>query len=199
MKDSDEKHRTDARSKKPKTASRLRWLIIVFSLSLLISAGFSYLAQKLLGTASIFGAFIVLFAIIAIGILFDLLGVAVTAADEKPFHSMASRKVRGATEAIRLLRSADKVASVCNDIVGDICGVISGAAAALIAAEAFLHMRAFSLTAIQLVLSALVASLTITGKACCKYIALENSTVIVHFAARIIYFITHLFRPNRKK
>ena len=197
MKDSVPKEKKESRGKKKKTAARLRWLIIVFLLSLIVSAGFSFASQKLLGRVSIFGAFFVLLAIIAIGILFDILGVAVTAADEKPFHSMASRKVRGASEAINLLRSADRVSSICNDIVGDICGVISGAAAALIAAEAFAHFQSVPLTILQLLLSALVASLTITGKASCKYIAIENSTAIVHFAARIICFFTHLF--HRKK
>lgn len=167
---------------------KARWLITVFLLSLTISATFSYLSQKVLGTTGFFGAFLVLVFIIAIGILADMLGVAVTAADEKPFHSMASRKVSGASEAIRLLRNAGKVSSICCDIVGDICGVISGAAAALIAAAAFTTFVSVPLTVLQLVLSALVASLTITGKAFCKYIALEHSTEIVHIAGKVIHF-----------
>lgn len=184
---------------KKRSNGRARWLLTVFLLTILISAGFSFLAQKLLGKTSLFGAFLVLLAIISIGILFDVLGVAVTAADEKPFHSMASRKVVGAAEAIRLIRSADRVSSICNDIVGDICGVISGAAAALIAAEAFLRFESVPLTAVQLILSALVASLTITGKAFCKYVALENSTAIVHTAARIIHLIQKPFRKQKKR
>lgn len=172
--------------RKSKPTNRFRWLILVFLLSVGISAAFSYLSQKLMDAASMFGAFLILFAIIVIGILFDMIGVAVTVADEKPFHSMASKKVPGASEAIRLLRSADKVASICNDIIGDICGIISGAAAALIAVEAFLHVQSIPLTVVQLLLSALVAGLTITGKACCKFIALENCTKIVHITARCI-------------
>ena len=173
---------------KKSSDKKARWLVTVFFLSLVISATFSFASQKLLGGAGLFGAFIVLFLIIAIGILADMLGVAVTAADEKPFHSMASRKVAGSVEAIRLLRSAGKVSSICCDIVGDICGVISGAAAALIAAGAFLQFTSIPLTVLQLLLSALVASLTITGKAFCKYIALEHSTEIVHIAGKVIHF-----------
>ena len=126
------KARSGARS-----ASRARWLIVVFLMALTISAAFSFLSQELLDAASLFGAFVVLLAIIAIGIFFDLVGVAVTAAEEKPFHSMASRKVPGGAEGIWLLRNAGKVSSVCNDVVGDICGIISGAAAAVIAVEAW--------------------------------------------------------------
>lgn len=191
-----EPNKTEKRGKKSKSAGKLRWLVTVFLLSLVISATFSLLSQKLLHSASVFGAFLILFAIIAIGILFDLLGVAVTAADERPFHSMASRKVPGANEAIRLLRSAGKVSSICCDIVGDICGVISGAAAALIAVSAFAQMHSVPLTVLQLLLSALAASLTITGKAYSKYIALDNSTAIVHAAGRVIHFFR---RPIHRK
>ena len=179
--------------------SRSKWLIGIFFLALLISATFSFLSQELLGDASLIGAFAVLLAIIAIGIFFDLLGVAVTAAEERPFHSMASRKVAGSQEAIWLLRNAGKVSSICCDVVGDICGVISGAAAAVVAVEAFVHFKTPSERVFQLLLSALVAALTILGKAFCKQVALENSTAIVFDFARIIYRIKRVFCRGKKK
>ena len=179
--------------------SRVRWLISVFLMALTISAVFSFLSQGLLSAASLLGAFAVLLSIIAIGILFDLLGVAVTAAEEKPFHSMASRKVPGGTEGIWLLRNAGRVSSICCDVVGDICGVISGAAAAVIAVEAWTSLQRPSLRVIQLLLSALVAALTILGKAFCKQIALDNSTAIVHGAARFIWRVKRIFTGKRNK
>lgn len=181
-----------------KSASHIRWLITVFFLALTISAVFSFLSQELLGAASLFGAFVILLTIIAIGIFFDMLGVAVTAAEEKPFHSMASRKVPGGAEGIWLLRNAGKVSSVCNDVVGDICGIISGAAAAVVAVEAYASTQHPSLTVIQLLLSALVAALTILGKAFCKQIALDYSTLIVHRAAKLIWRFKHFFSRKKK-
>ena len=179
--------------------SRARWLVTIFLLALTISAFFSLLSQSLLGAASLFGAFLVLLAIVAIGVFFDLLGVAVTAAEEKPFHSMASRKVPGGAEGIWLLRNAGKVSSVCCDVVGDICGIISGAAAAVVALEAWTSLQHPSLRVIQLLLSALVAALTILGKAFCKQIALDNSTVIVHGAAKLIWRCKRLFTRKKQK
>ncbi|MBO4419424.1 MAG: hypothetical protein J5789_06355 [Oscillospiraceae bacterium] len=167
-------------------------------MALTISAVFSFFSQELLDAASLFGAFVVLLAIIAIGIFFDLVGVAVTAAEEKPFHSMASRKVPGGAEGIWLLRNAGKVSSVCNDVVGDICGIISGAAAAVIAVEAWNSIQRPSLKVIQLLLSALVAALTILGKAFCKQLALDHSTAIVHGAARVIWRFKHMFSRKNK-
>lgn len=182
-----------------KSASKARWLITIFFLALTISAVFSFFSQQLLGRASLSGAFLILLAIIAIGILFDLLGVAVTAAEEKPFHSMASRKVPGGVEGIWLLRNAGKVSSVCNDVVGDICGIISGTAAAVVAIETWNSTHAFSHQMVQLLLSALVAALTILGKAFCKQIALDNSTAIVQSAARLIWRCKRLFSRKSKR
>lgn len=182
-----------------KSVSRIRWLVTIFFMALMISAVFSFLSQELLSKASLFGAFVVLLTIIAIGILFDLLGVAVTAAEEKPFHSMASRRVRGGVEGIWLLRNAGKVSSICCDVVGDICGIISGTAAAVVAIEAWTSIQTVSQRIIQLVLSALVAALTILGKAFCKQIALDNSTSIVLAAARVIWRCKQLFSRKQKR
>ena len=82
----------------------------------------------LLRNVQVLVAFIILVVIILTGILFDIIGVAVTAADEKPFHSMSSRKLLGAKTSVALIRNASKLSNFCNDVIGDICGIISGAA-----------------------------------------------------------------------
>lgn len=135
--------------------------------------------------------------IISLGILFDVIGVAVTSADEKPFHSMSARKVKGAPEAIMLLRNADKVSSICNDVIGDICGIISGTAVAVIVGLIVAGKTAgdSKTVVMQLVMSSLVAGLTIGGKAIFKNVAIKNSTKIVHAAAKVIAF----FKIKRKR
>ena len=109
------------------------WITLVFLATVVISAGFTHASGVLLDGSGIYAALAVLLLIILIGIAFDILGVAVTAAPDQPLHSMAARKVRGAKEAIGLIKNADRVASICNDVIGDICGVVSGSAAAVIA------------------------------------------------------------------
>ena len=146
-------------------------------------------------------AFLILFAIVLLGILFDIVGVAVTSADEKPFHSMAARKVPGAQEAIKLLRNADKVGSICNDVIGDICGVVSGSASATIAAKV-LSSGLVSMTWGQIVtlgMSALVAGLTVGGKAMGKNVAINSCTSIVQMVGALIYRIQHIPDLFRKK
>lgn len=177
--------------------SRVKWIVAIFLMAMAISALFSFLSQEILDSASLIGSFAVLLIIVAIGIMFDVIGVAVTSADEKPFHSMAARKVKGAPEAISLLRSADKVSTVCNDVIGDICGIISGTAVAVIVGLIVAGKTAQNTKTVvfQLALSAFVAGLTIGGKAVFKNVAIKNSTKIVHAAAKVIAF----FKIERKR
>ena len=145
-------------------------------------------------------AFLILLAIVLIGIVFDIIGVAVTSADEKPFHSMSARKVPGGLEAIRLLRNAERVSSICNDVVGDICGVVSGSASATIAAQVLQNFDFTWPQIVSLLMSALVAGLTVGGKAIGKTFAINSCTQIVSGVGSVIYFLGHigdLF--NRKK
>ena len=144
-------------------------------------------------------AFFILLAIVFVGIIFDIIGMAVATADEKPFHSMASRKIPGAQESIRLLRNAERVSSICNDVVGDICGVVSGSASATIAAQMLQNFK-FSLPQIVgLLLSALVAGLTVGGKAIGKVFAVRSCTDIVHAVGKLIWGIQRFPDVWKKK
>lgn len=172
-----------------------RWIWTIFGTTIAISATMSFLSNEILSGSGMGVSFVVLLAIVFLGIIFDIIGVAVTAADEKPFHSMASKRVPEAATALRLLRRAERVSSFCNDVVGDICGVISGAASAVIAARAVIHMQPGPAQGIQLLMSAVVAALTVGGKAFGKSIAMNNSTDIIHAAAKIIYTVQSL--PKR--
>ena len=114
---------------------RRRWVIFITIFAFLLSVFMSTFSDILLRKSNTAVAFIVLIAIIFIGILFDIIGVAVTVTDEKPFHSMAASKVKGAKSSLMLIRNASRVSNVCNDVIGDICGIISGSSAAFIVTQ----------------------------------------------------------------
>lgn len=191
--------KADPASHKKERSKAIRWVVTIFIVTILISATISLVSEEIMAVSGMFTAFMILLAIILIGILFDIVGVAVTSADEKPFHSMAARKVPGAKEAIRLLRSAERVSSICNDVVGDICGVISGSASATIAAQ-ILHNFEFSWPrVVGLMMSALVAGLTVGGKAIGKTFAINSSTAIVYGVGRFLSLIHRIFTPSGKK
>ena len=176
-----------------------KWIIMIFFLTLLISGMMSFVSSELLNGATMAASFAILICIILIGIVFDIIGVAVTSAEETPFHSMASKKVPEATEALKLIRNANRVSSFCNDVIGDICGVISGSASAVIAVRVFAGKSNSAL--LDLLLSATVAALTVGGKAFGKTFAISMSTSIVQMTARVICFFKHLFKqkPRQKK
>ena len=153
----------------------------------------SFLSNEVLSAGGMALSFAVLLSIVMLGIVFDILGVAVTAASERPFHSMAAKKMPEAATALRMLRRAERVSSFCNDVVGDICGVISGSASAVIAARAVADMQPGPAQIVQLFMSALVAALTVGGKAFGKSIAMGNSEQIIHTAAKLIYAVKRAF------
>ena len=178
-------------SRKEKHKNAL-WVLTIFLVTIFVSALISLISEEVMAGSGIIFAFVILFLIILLGILFDIIGVAVTSADEAPFHAMAARKVPGAKEAIRLLRKADKVSSICNDVIGDICGVVSGSAAATIAAQLLLTFEFSWARVVSLIMSAMVAGLTVGGKAMGKSFAVNSSTAIVHTVGKVIAWFSNL-------
>ena len=191
----------DGKKKKSgkKTGPDWGWILFIFVITMVISAAMSFISSRLLGNAGMAVSFLILICIVAIGIVFDIIGVAVTACPEAPFHAMASRKVAEAPDALKLLRNANRVSSFCNDVIGDICGVISGAAAAVIAARVLILSKSKSEIFITLLLSAVVSGVTVGGKACGKSLARNSSTAVVRTAAKVLCFFRTLPQRIRKK
>ncbi len=191
--------KADPNASKRERNKTIRWVITIFFVTIFVSGTISLLSDLVMSVSGILVAFVILLAIVLVGILFDVVGVAVASADEKPFHSMAARKVSGAAESIKLLRNAEKVSSICNDVVGDICGVVSGSAAATIAAQILANFAFSWPQVVSLVMSALVAGLTVGGKAVGKTFAMGSATTIVHTVGRFIHFLSHFPEFLRKK
>lgn len=191
--------KADPKQQRNERNRNTRWVITIFVITILVSAAISLISEEVMAGSGIVAAFFILMIIVLVGILFDIIGVAVTSADEKPFHSMAARKVPGAKEAIRLLHNAERVSSICNDVVGDICGVVSGAAAASIAAQVLHHFTFSWPRLITLIMSALVAGVTVGGKAMGKTVAINSNTKIVHWVGKVIYYMTHIPQIRKKK
>lgn len=177
----------------------ITWALTITIMSFFISAVLTAASSDILKEADILIAILVILIIISISILFDIIGVAVTAAEEAPFHSMASRKMYGAKQAIRLIRNADKVSNFCNDVVGDICGIISGAAGAYIIFRIIGSKETVSLE--ELAVTGMITALTVGGKALGKNIAIRNSNYIIYKVSVVIKFAAEkvfIFRKKRK-
>ena len=170
--------------KDKKTESKVKWIITVFIITFILSLFFNYISTGAISNLEVVPAIFILILVIAMGIVFDIIGLAVTVADETEFHAMASKKIKGSKFAIKLIRNSAKVASICADIIGDVAGVLSGAISALIALKI---SSTYSLDFnVQFLLSAVVASLTVGGKAIGKGIAQKYTTKIVSAISKVL-------------
>jgi len=195
-------------SEKPRRSSKvkgqsgnkvnIRWAVLMVLSSFLISVIFNLFSTSLLEGAGYLLAFFVLIFIVFIGVLFDIFGTAITSASEAPFHSMAARKVKGAPEGLKLIRNAEKASNFCNDVVGDIASIVSGATCAVIV-ERLTSDLGVREAVVSILLSAMVAAVTVGGKYFGKAFALAHDTKIVFMAGRIIAAFTGKRKSGKKK
>ena len=177
---------TKKREKIKKEAVDKKWILTILGLSFVSSFCLSFIANMTIPNLSLFIGIIITLIFILIGIVFDIVGVAVTSADESVFHSMSSRKVKGAKVAVKFKKNADKVSSFCCDVIGDICGVISGAAGTTIAAILITQYH-YNALLVGLIITAVISSLTIGGKAIGKSFAINKSDIILYEFAKFIH------------
>lgn len=170
-----------------------KWIMKITLIAFIISFVFSFISEMALNNTGTVIGIIILFVFILLGVLFDMIGVAVTAADEKPIHSMNARKVRGANIATIFKKNADKVSSFCNDVVGDICGIISGSAGVVIAAS-LTKITKIEPIYISLMVTSVIAALTIGGKALGKGFAIKNSNNILYGFSK---FVSYFYKPKK--
>ncbi len=181
-----------ARGNPHKNKSR-RWIIILVITTIFLSVSISSASSIIIQKINLFVAICVLLVIILIGILFDIVGIAVAAADETPFHAMASSKVKGSKNAIKLVRNASKVTTFCNDVVGDVCSVISGSTSAFIVLRLAQILKGIDISVLGIAISALVAALTVLGKGLGKTVAISKSNQIVYSVALMQYIAFNRF------
>ena len=168
-----------------KKESKVKWILTVLILSFVLSILMSLGSNMVIPKINIYVGIAIIILFIFISIIFDMIGVAITAAEERPFHSMASKKVKGASHSVRFLKNSDKLASICNDVIGDVCGVVSGSAGVLVA-NTLADMMNKDVAIVVLITTAIIASLTITGKALGKSIAIKNSESITFTVGKIV-------------
>lgn len=194
-----DKSQKDDKKKKSSKKKRNVWWIKATVISLVLSAFFSYLSEIVSNAEQIVVVIVLLAFLILSGILFDAIGVAVTSCDTTPIISMASRKVYGAKTALWLTKNSDTVSSVCNDIVGDIFSIISGACSAALVVKITMSLQQTWQIVLSIAVSAIVSAMTIGGKAFMKKIAISNSKDFVMFVARVLAIFNKDERKIHKK
>ena len=199
IKDGIKKHKQIIRSlAAPKRQTNTRWAMVIVAVALASSFFLSFISNRALANVTLGGALVILFLFILIGVMFDIVGTSVTAASSTPFHSMAARKVRGAKYALKIISAAGKVSNFCNDVIGDITGIVSGGAVVVIVGYfASTFAWASNSVLLNLVLTSIVAALTIGGKALGKGIALNYSNTIIYYVGFVVESIVALVAPGK--
>ncbi len=178
-----EKDKSDKKKKK-----RNLWPLKAFFITLVLAAAVNTGSELALTDSQWWLATILTVIILLLGVVFDIIGTAATACDIGPFHSMASRRVRGGKTAVRLAKKKDIVSSVCCDIVGDICGIVSGVCGAALAVEAIegVNLSQTWNVVIKVLIYSVISTLTITFKAIGKNVAVKNANKIILGVAKVL-------------
>ncbi|MBR4262756.1 MAG: hypothetical protein IKQ35_05270 [Bacilli bacterium] len=163
-----------------------RWVFIVTVLAFLISVLLSSISESIIPNAHLSISIILIIVFILLGVIFDMIGVASTTADSSVFHAMSARGIKSSKVALKLINNSAKVSSLCCDVIGDICGVISGSCAAAISVQLISKLEAKGIL-ISVVITSFTAALTIGGKALGKGYAVNKSNVILEKFSKILY------------
>ena len=185
-------------SKQPKPRKKLSkaaiWTIKITIITLFLAFVISFISEITAKKSNVIISIMILCLLIVIAIVFDAIGVAATSCDPAPLLSMAARKVKGASIAVKLVKNAEKVANICNDVIGDIAGIISGTCTAAIILKFAIDNPNMYL--FNILLTSIVSAITVGGKAFFKSIAIKNSKEMIMFASRVIGIFYH---PKNKK
>ncbi|QSX08935.1 hypothetical protein J0B03_02315 [Alkalibacter rhizosphaerae] len=185
------KRRTKQSTKELKLQRQRRWMIFITIWTFFLSIGINLITELFIQNTKILFSVSILITIVAIGIFFDMVGIAVASANMTPFNSMAANRVRGAREAVGIVKNASQVSNFCNDVIGDICGIVSGATAISIVYQIGSSYNLRDTTILVIIINGFVAAFTVGGKAFGKNIAMEHNTQIVYRFGSVLAFLKH--------
>lgn len=123
--------------------------------------------------------FAILVLVILVGVIFDIIGTAVSVSGQSHLNAKASRKIPGAKKALILVKNASRVANICNDVVGDICGTVSGGLGTALAGL-LISGGGWQGLMVSVGISGCIAAVTVAGKALGKNFAINQADEIIY-------------------
>ena len=161
------------------------WIFKIVIIAFIISIIFSLISEIEIPKVNLIFGILLTLLFIFLGIIFDMIGVSVTSSDESVFNSMSAQKVKGAKTAVILKKNADKVSSICNDVIGDICGIVSGSSGAVISLK-IIELTKLNSILVTVLIMGLISALNIGGKAFVKKYAIKNSEMLFYRFSKIV-------------
>lgn len=196
-------YKTIGKDKKIKTQNKgivnWTWSFKILFLSLALSISFSIISEMALNGTSIFISILIIISFLIVNVAFDMVGVAITAGNIPYFEELANCKMAGAKESLLLLKNADKVSVLCCDIIGDICGILSGACGASIVFKIIGESANKPVAMIiSAVISGFIAGLTIFCKSIEKGYAVNKSEKIILIVGKFLKYLNFDFKSRSK-
>lgn len=176
------------KNEKSKPKRNTKWLIEIFLISLCLSILFSLISELMLSYTSVALALILILLLMAANVIFDVIGVAVTACNIKPILDLSRKNVKGANFALKMVKNADKISCICSDVVGDICSILCGAGGVTISVLLIKLFPGVNSLILSLIINSIIASIAVLGKAIGKTYALNYSQKIVLQVGKLLTF-----------
>lgn len=154
------------------------WIIKAFLMTFFIALIFSSITNVVINKCNYIALIIFSVLFILIGIFFDMIGTAVLTANESTFHAKSSKKIKGSKQSVLLIKNSSRIASICNDVIGDICGIVSGSVGAMLSIY-ISNITKINVIYTTLIISSIISSLTVGGKAIGKKYSIKNSDRII--------------------
>ncbi|MFP4016445.1 MAG: hypothetical protein ACLFUI_05385 [Halanaerobiales bacterium] len=163
----------------------LKGSLVIAIFTFLIAILVTLSSQTRIQYVSFIPAVLILLVIIFTGILSDMVGVAATVANPSTFNARAAKKIFGARNGLFLVRHADRVASLMCDIVGDICGTVSGAIGIVIVLR-IINNWGGSQSILNLLMIGFISALTVGGKAYFKTYGIRKADEIIFYVGKVL-------------
>jgi len=164
-----------------------RYIVLVGIGSFILAIVFTFFSEYFTSRLnSIILSLVFLVFIVLINLAADVVGTAVTAASHIPFNAKASKRIRGAPQGLQLIRNADKVANLTNDMLSDITTTVGGALGISIVVQIMKLDPALSQFWLNILITALIAAVIVSGKAFSKKIALSHPDDVIFFVGRVL-------------
>ena len=176
-------------NKKKKIPTWLSWGLSVFFLSFALTVLFSFLTEISIKGSPVYVCVIALVVLLALNLGCDVLANAIMTCNPDAFYAMASNKIKGAKRAVTLCRNATRLGSIFADVIGDICGIVSGAAGTALVVYIAVSGSTTSELIASIGISAVIGALTVGGKAIFKHFAVKfNKQIVFGFAKFTTWF-----------
>lgn len=171
------------------------WAIKITIITFLLAILFSILSQIATSSSQLFIPYMLLVFMIFISIICDSIAVSVTSCDLDRINNLAKDDFEYSI-ILKLVLNAEKVNNICADVIGDMCGILSGACGATIVAKTY----AIGYNYINAIcVSSLIVAITVGGKAYMKDIAVNSAEEYLLSCVKLLKIFNRNKHVNSRK